>query len=44
MPPLKVSKFYTEMKNIALLSVTEMNSKSDLDELIKIAKECVKNR
>jgi glycine dehydrogenase subunit 1 len=44
MPPLKVSKFYPEMKNIALLCVTEMNSKSDLDELIKIAKECVKNR
>ncbi|MEJ2250906.1 MAG: aminomethyl-transferring glycine dehydrogenase subunit GcvPA [Candidatus Lokiarchaeota archaeon] len=44
LPPLDTSKYYPEMKDIALICVTELNSKSDLDSFLKIAKECVINK
>lgn len=37
LPPLKVSKYFPEMKNIALVCVTEVNSKQDIDNLIQAA-------
>lgn len=36
-PPLKISKYYPEMKNIALVCVTEMNSKESIDNFLKAA-------
>ncbi|MFX1311520.1 MAG: aminomethyl-transferring glycine dehydrogenase subunit GcvPA, partial [Promethearchaeota archaeon] len=43
LPPLKISKYYAEMKDIALVCVTEMNSKKSLKNFIKAAKNALKN-
>ncbi|MFX1389474.1 MAG: aminomethyl-transferring glycine dehydrogenase subunit GcvPA [Promethearchaeota archaeon] len=37
LPPLKISHYYPDMKNIALVCVTEMNSKKSIDKFIEIA-------
>ena len=37
-PPLDISHYYPEMKNIALVCVTEMNSKDSIDTFIKTAR------
>ncbi|UCC18789.1 MAG: aminomethyl-transferring glycine dehydrogenase subunit GcvPA [Promethearchaeota archaeon] len=37
LPPLKISRYYPEMKNIALVCVTEMNSKKSIDLFIEAA-------
>jgi glycine dehydrogenase subunit 1 len=39
LPPLKISKYYPEMKNIALVCVTEINSKESIDRFLEIAKK-----
>ncbi|UCD00773.1 MAG: aminomethyl-transferring glycine dehydrogenase subunit GcvPA [Promethearchaeota archaeon] len=36
-PPLDISRYYPEMKNVVLVCVTEMNSKDSIDTFIKIA-------
>ncbi|MCK4780409.1 MAG: aminomethyl-transferring glycine dehydrogenase subunit GcvPA, partial [Candidatus Lokiarchaeota archaeon] len=36
-PPLKISSYYPEMKDIALVCVTEMNSKNSIDTFLEIA-------
>lgn len=38
LPPLKMSKYYPEMENIALVCVTETNSKEDINKLFANAK------
>jgi glycine dehydrogenase subunit 1 len=37
LPPLKLSHYYPNMKDIVLVCVTEMNSKQSLDKFIEIA-------
>jgi len=37
-PPLNISRYYPEMKNIALVCVTEMNSKDSIDTFIETAR------
>ncbi len=37
-PPLNISRYYPEMKNIALVCVTEMNSKDSIDTFIEAAR------
>ncbi len=37
LPPLRVSKYYTNMKDVALVCVTEMNRRSSIDKFIQIA-------
>ncbi|MFX1321343.1 MAG: aminomethyl-transferring glycine dehydrogenase subunit GcvPA [Promethearchaeota archaeon] len=37
LPPLRVSKYYPNMKDVALVCVTEMNKKSSIDKFIQIA-------
>ncbi|MFX1419529.1 MAG: aminomethyl-transferring glycine dehydrogenase subunit GcvPA [Promethearchaeota archaeon] len=37
LPPLKISRYYPEMKNIALVCVTEMNSKHSIESFIEAA-------
>ena len=37
-PPLKISSYYPEMKDIALICVTEMNSKNSIDTFLEIAR------
>ena len=34
-PPLKISKYYPEMKDVALVCVTEMNSKNSIDSFLE---------
>ena len=43
LPPLKITKYYPEMKDIALVCVTEMNSKKSIEDFIKAAKIASKN-
>jgi glycine dehydrogenase subunit 1 len=42
LPPLKISKYYPEMKNIALVCVTEMNSKKSIDKFLDAARNALK--
>ncbi|MFW9826620.1 MAG: aminomethyl-transferring glycine dehydrogenase subunit GcvPA [Candidatus Thorarchaeota archaeon] len=44
LPPLKLSNYYPRMKNIALVCVTEINSKQSLDKFIQIANSISKNK
>jgi hypothetical protein len=37
LPPLRVSKYYPNMKDVALVCVTEMNKRSSIEEFIQIA-------
>ncbi|MFX1308186.1 MAG: aminomethyl-transferring glycine dehydrogenase subunit GcvPA [Promethearchaeota archaeon] len=37
LPPLKIAKYYPEMRNIALMCVTEMNSKESINAFIEAA-------
>jgi glycine dehydrogenase subunit 1 len=42
LPPLKISNYYSHMENIALICVTEMNSKSSIDAFIESAQVALK--
>lgn len=44
LPPLNLSTYYPEMKNIALVCVTEMNSKGSIEEFIEAAKLAVNKK
>jgi glycine dehydrogenase subunit 1 len=44
LPPLKISKYYSNMKNVALVCVTEMNSKSSIDTFIESARSVLENK
>lgn len=44
LPPLKMSRYYPEMKDIALACVTEMNSLKSIEKLIEAAKDSKKKR
>ncbi len=44
LPPLKISTYYPEMKNIALVCVTEMNSKDSIDKFIEAAQTASNNK
>ncbi|MFX0036149.1 MAG: aminomethyl-transferring glycine dehydrogenase subunit GcvPA [Candidatus Hermodarchaeota archaeon] len=44
LPPLKISTYYPEMKNIALVCVTEMNSKDSIDKFIEAAHTASNNK
>ncbi len=37
LPPLKLTKYYSEMNDVALVCVTEMNTKSDIDTFLNAA-------
>jgi glycine dehydrogenase subunit 1 len=37
LPPLRVSKYYPNMKDVVLVCVTEMNKRSSIDKFIQIA-------
>ncbi|MHA1149804.1 MAG: aminomethyl-transferring glycine dehydrogenase subunit GcvPA [Promethearchaeota archaeon] len=41
LPPLKISKYFPEMQNIALVCVTEMNSTKSIEKFINIAKSTI---
>ncbi|MFX1573031.1 MAG: aminomethyl-transferring glycine dehydrogenase subunit GcvPA [Promethearchaeota archaeon] len=43
LPPLKITTYYPEMKNVALVCVTEMNSKESIDNFLKAAKIALNN-
>lgn len=43
LPPLKISKYYPKMKNIALVCITEMNSKDSIKAFIQAAYEALNN-
>ena len=43
-PPLKISSYYPEMKDIALVCVTEMNSKNSIDTFLEIARIVSNNK
>jgi glycine dehydrogenase subunit 1 len=43
LPPLKVSKYYPDMQNIALVCVTEMNSKNSIKKFISVAQNASEN-
>ena len=43
-PPLKISSYYPEMKDIALICVTEMNSKNSIDTFLEIARLVSNNK
>jgi glycine dehydrogenase subunit 1 len=43
LPPLKVSKYYPKMKNIALVCVTEMNSRASIENFIEAAQDAKSN-
>ena len=43
-PPLKISSYYPEMKDIALICVTEMNSKNSIDTFLEIARIVSNNK
>jgi glycine dehydrogenase subunit 1 len=38
LPPLKISKYYPEMRDIALVCVTEMNSQKSIEKFIQVAR------
>ncbi|MFX1478308.1 MAG: aminomethyl-transferring glycine dehydrogenase subunit GcvPA [Promethearchaeota archaeon] len=42
LPPLKISDYYSNMENIALICVTELNSKSSIDTFIESAQSALK--
>ncbi|HEC38339.1 MAG TPA: aminomethyl-transferring glycine dehydrogenase subunit GcvPA [bacterium] len=42
LPPLKISKYFPEMKNIALVCVTETNSSESINAFINAAKSALK--
>ncbi|MFX0028291.1 MAG: aminomethyl-transferring glycine dehydrogenase subunit GcvPA [Candidatus Hermodarchaeota archaeon] len=42
LPPLRISKYYPKMKNVALVCVTEMNSKNSIDFFIQAAQQSLK--
>jgi len=44
LPPLKVSKYFPEMENIALVCVTELNSCSDIERFLKIVQSSTSQR
>ena len=44
LPPLKVSKYYPEMANIALVCVTEVNSKASIEAFIEAARSALNNK
>lgn len=39
LPPLKISKYYPKLKNVALVCVTEMNSRESIEKFIQIAQK-----
>ena len=43
LPPLKISKYYPDMQNIALVCVTEMNSKESLKNFILATQRAIAN-
>ncbi|MHA1987122.1 MAG: aminomethyl-transferring glycine dehydrogenase subunit GcvPA [Promethearchaeota archaeon] len=43
LPPLKISKYFPNMQNVALVCVTEMNSMDSIKKLILAAKSTVNN-
>ena len=44
LPPLRVSKYYPNMKNIALVCITEMNSKKSINQFIEAARLAAKDK
>ncbi|MFW9940881.1 MAG: aminomethyl-transferring glycine dehydrogenase subunit GcvPA [Candidatus Thorarchaeota archaeon] len=44
LPPLKISKYYPQMKNIALVCVTEMNSKDSIEAFLQVAQIALNKR
>jgi glycine dehydrogenase subunit 1 len=44
LPPLRVSKYYSNMDDVALVCVTEMNSNASIQKFINIAKSCSKEK
>jgi glycine dehydrogenase subunit 1 len=44
LPPLKISKYYPEKKNIALVCVTEMNSKQSINDFLEAARSATKDK
>jgi len=42
LPPLKISKYFPEMKDVALVCVTEMNSLRSIEKLTEAAKDSIK--
>ncbi len=42
LPPLRLSKYYNHMKNIVLVCITEMNSRTSIDKFIQAAKSASK--
>jgi len=43
-PPLKISKYYPEMKDVALVCVTEMNSKNSIDSFLEAVQLALNNK
>ncbi len=43
LPPLEISKYYPDMQNIALVCVTEMNSKNSINRFISAAQKALEN-
>jgi len=43
LPPLKISKYYPNMQNVALVCVTEMNSKDSINRFILAAQKTANN-
>ncbi|MFX1361533.1 MAG: aminomethyl-transferring glycine dehydrogenase subunit GcvPA [Promethearchaeota archaeon] len=43
LPPLKLSKYYPELDNVALVCVTECNSQKSMEKFIDAAKKAVEN-
>lgn len=43
LPPLNISKYYPKMKNIALVCVTEMNSRESIENFLQAAHEAITN-
>ncbi|MHA1912900.1 MAG: aminomethyl-transferring glycine dehydrogenase subunit GcvPA [Promethearchaeota archaeon] len=43
LPPLKISKYYPEMKNIALVCTTETNTKDSIEKFLYAAKYALTN-
>jgi glycine dehydrogenase subunit 1 len=42
LPPLRISKYFPELDDVVLVCVTELNSKSSIDQFIEIAKNSIK--
>ncbi|MFX1377499.1 MAG: aminomethyl-transferring glycine dehydrogenase subunit GcvPA [Promethearchaeota archaeon] len=43
LPPLKISNYYPKMKNVALVCVTEMNSRQSMNNFLEAARSASKN-